>query len=412
MGNRAFIQFGTGTGKDAKHTGLGVYMHWNGGRDTIEPLLKVARELKKEDAKANIHVGRDIDNFVFLARATGFDPQIETYTPDPKLGYDKSWASSADDNGLYEVHDLRIVNRRTLETYMKDEFVEQRVYDPKEMAQSIRESVKDTYIEADDWHKEHFPKEKAAREKAKAERQKDREEYFKSLNNPSKEEQESRKFQQTLSALARARLHLKESHDDIKWGIDTNWDKKAYMTAFDAVKFYQFSYKDWDKEKFNEFKESIEKSLELEKSLVLDTKLNSSQQIEIHATPSHIREAEEMLKEAEKRYFKNNKKTSSSADDEYVSKVFNDPDHPDTNKIKKALAEENNKKHGTNLKAEDITNFSMDDVRRVADKARKKDVIKAAVKKDKVKKFTPPASKYSFTKKKNGGLTYELKRIK
>ena len=408
MGNRAFIQFGTGTGKDAKHTGLGVYMHWNGGRDTIEPLLKVARELKDQS-----YVGSDIDNFVFLARSRGFNPEIKTYTPDPKSGYDKSWAEAADDNGLYEVHNLRIVNRRTLETYMKDEFIEQKAYDPKEMAQSIRNSVKDTFIEADDWHKKHFPKEKAAREKAKAQREKDRKEYFEHLNNPSQEEKESRKFREVLYDLARARLRFKEDKEESKGvgsniAVHGNWDKKGHMTAFDAVSFYQFSYKDWDKEKFNEFKESVEKSIELEKTLTL----SRDQQEQVNTTPEHIYSAEEILKDAEKRYFKNNKKTGSSADDEYVSKVFNDPDHPDTKKIKKALAEENNKKHGTNLKAEDITNFSMDDVRRVADKARKKDVIKAAVKKDKVKKFTPPASKYSFTKKKNGGLTYELKRIK
>tara|TARA_B100000902_G_scaffold270724_1_gene256597 strand:+ start:248 stop:1609 length:1362 start_codon:yes stop_codon:yes gene_type:complete len=371
VGNRAFIQFGTGTGKNAKHTGLGVYMHWNGGRDTIEPLLKVARELRKESSKATIDVGRDIDNFVFLAKSRGFNPQIETYKPDPKLGYDKSWASGADDNGLYEIDDLKIVKRRTMETYMKDEFTEQSVYDPKEMAQSIRESVSDTYIQADDWHKEHFPKEKVAREKAKAQREKERKEYFKSLNNPSKEEQEARKFSGTLSSLARTRLRLKENPSDIKFGVGNNWDKSLYMTAFDAAAFYQFSFKDWDKEKFNKFKESLEKSIELEKSLYLDNKLNENQQIEIHATPSHIYSAQEILKDADKLINKNNKKTNSSADDEYVSKVFNDPDHPDTNKIKKALAEENNKKHGTNLKAKDITNFTMADVRRVAGKKTK-----------------------------------------
>jgi len=36
MGNRAVIQM---KGQDT-----GIYLHWNGGRDTIEPMLEVARE--------------------------------------------------------------------------------------------------------------------------------------------------------------------------------------------------------------------------------------------------------------------------------------------------------------------------------------------------------------------------------
>ena len=38
MGNRAVIEL--------EQSGLGIYMHWNGGRDSIEPLLHVAKEYK------------------------------------------------------------------------------------------------------------------------------------------------------------------------------------------------------------------------------------------------------------------------------------------------------------------------------------------------------------------------------
>ena len=36
MGNRAVIEF--------ENTNMGIYLHWNGGRDSIEPLLHVAKE--------------------------------------------------------------------------------------------------------------------------------------------------------------------------------------------------------------------------------------------------------------------------------------------------------------------------------------------------------------------------------
>ena len=36
MGNRAVIQM--------QNEDVGIYLHWNGGRDTVEPLLDVARE--------------------------------------------------------------------------------------------------------------------------------------------------------------------------------------------------------------------------------------------------------------------------------------------------------------------------------------------------------------------------------
>ena len=40
MGNRAVLQF-----KENNNTlDTGIYLHWNGGRDTIEPLLEVAKE--------------------------------------------------------------------------------------------------------------------------------------------------------------------------------------------------------------------------------------------------------------------------------------------------------------------------------------------------------------------------------
>ena len=39
MGNRAVIEF-----EDESANGLGIYLHWNGGMDTVKPMLDVARE--------------------------------------------------------------------------------------------------------------------------------------------------------------------------------------------------------------------------------------------------------------------------------------------------------------------------------------------------------------------------------
>ena len=42
MGNRAVIHF--------QGSSVGMYVHWNGGRDTIEPMLEVAKEYGLRDA--------------------------------------------------------------------------------------------------------------------------------------------------------------------------------------------------------------------------------------------------------------------------------------------------------------------------------------------------------------------------
>jgi len=57
MGNRAYVIF-----KEKKEFSPAIYLHWNGSRDSVEPLLKQARELMS---------GRSNDLSYVSARFTG-----------------------------------------------------------------------------------------------------------------------------------------------------------------------------------------------------------------------------------------------------------------------------------------------------------------------------------------------------
>ena len=95
MGNRAFIAH-----KDAP---VGVYLHWNGGTDTVKPLLDYCR-------LANRHSGFDsygegLSTFVTVAKnMLGDNLFIElNYKDDPML----------EDNGTYWIDGWDIVGRET-----------------------------------------------------------------------------------------------------------------------------------------------------------------------------------------------------------------------------------------------------------------------------------------------------------
>lgn len=107
MGNRAVIT--TSTNRDA----IGIYIHWNGGRDSIEAFLKYC-ELKRYREDDLARLAQVIGNFFGGTRI---------------IEIDKNYALDCDnwDNGMYIIKDWKIVGRR----YMYHE--EQRNYDIGEM---------------------------------------------------------------------------------------------------------------------------------------------------------------------------------------------------------------------------------------------------------------------------------------
>lgn len=121
MGNRAVI-----TTPERK---MGLYLHWNGGRDTVEPLLRYC-ELKgyRDPAKDDYGWARMcqvMGNFFGGTNSVGIMP----YTTDERM--------DPGDNGIYVVEGWKIVDRVGL----YDGFVEQQEYDFDQMLRDFDRSM-------------------------------------------------------------------------------------------------------------------------------------------------------------------------------------------------------------------------------------------------------------------------------
>ena len=95
MGNRAVI-----TTPERK---IGLYLHWNGGRDTVEPLLRYC-ELKGYRAPSSDSYGwarlcQVVGNFFGGTLSVGIAP----YSDDRRM--------NPGDNGIYVVDGWKIVDR-------------------------------------------------------------------------------------------------------------------------------------------------------------------------------------------------------------------------------------------------------------------------------------------------------------
>ena len=122
MGNRCVIT----TKENFENDGVGVYMHWNGGRDSVAPLLRYC-ELKGYRAP-------DKDNYGFarLCQVIG-----NFFGGTLSVGIDKVSQLDCDnwDNGVYIIKGWEIVDR---EFFNGDE---QDSYDFKEMLEEINNSM-------------------------------------------------------------------------------------------------------------------------------------------------------------------------------------------------------------------------------------------------------------------------------
>lgn len=122
MGNRAFI-----TDKERK---VGVYLHWNGGRDSVEAFLeyckrKGCRGFGSDSSYAMARFVQVVSNFIGGTLSIGISPY-----------------PCYDDNGIYIVEGWDIVGRKTYD-YEKDEEIdfpeewEEHEYDLEEMIAEI-----------------------------------------------------------------------------------------------------------------------------------------------------------------------------------------------------------------------------------------------------------------------------------
>jgi hypothetical protein len=116
MGNRAVI-----TTKEQK---IGVYLHWNGGRDSIEGFLAVCKDLghrpPEQDCYGWARLCQVIGNFFGDTTSIGID------TLD-RLDCDNG------DNGMYIIENWDIVERKFIGEYFK----EQNEYSLEDMKKSI-----------------------------------------------------------------------------------------------------------------------------------------------------------------------------------------------------------------------------------------------------------------------------------
>lgn len=116
MGNKAII-----TNRNKQ---IGIYLHWNGGRDSVEAFLKYCsmRGFRTGDYGA-ARLTQVVANFFGGMLCIGIVP----YTDDERM------VSMGSDNGVYIVEDWEIVGR----IYPYEGFVEQSGYDMDEMLKAI-----------------------------------------------------------------------------------------------------------------------------------------------------------------------------------------------------------------------------------------------------------------------------------
>ena len=120
MGNRAIIT----TAENYSNNGAGIYLHWNGGRDSVEAFLTYA---KLQGA------GGDPD--YTIARLTQYIGNWFGGTS--SLGIVPARCGAGDDNGVYIINNnLDIIDRKEI----PEGFREQNEYDLNEMVQDINDA--------------------------------------------------------------------------------------------------------------------------------------------------------------------------------------------------------------------------------------------------------------------------------
>tara|TARA_B100000676_G_C18049785_1_gene830349 strand:+ start:47 stop:463 length:417 start_codon:yes stop_codon:yes gene_type:complete len=123
MGNRCLIAFKEKESKKKKEEVPCIYLHWNGGRDSVEAFL---------DATKRLGV-RTNDQSYGMARMTQIISNYLGGTLSIGISNVGDWDLDFLDNGVYWVDGLEIYDRTN--TY--DGFEEQKEYDHEEMVKEI-----------------------------------------------------------------------------------------------------------------------------------------------------------------------------------------------------------------------------------------------------------------------------------
>ena len=123
MGNRGLIAFKQKESVKKKEDVPCIYLHWNGGRDSVEAFLDATRRLgvrKNDPSYAMARLTQIIANYLGGTLSIGIS----------SVG---DWALDFLDNGIYWVDELEIYDRT--DTY--DGYQEQNSYDHEELVKAI-----------------------------------------------------------------------------------------------------------------------------------------------------------------------------------------------------------------------------------------------------------------------------------
>ena len=123
MGNRCLIAFKEKESKIRKENAPCIYLHWNGGRDSVEAFL---------DATKRLGV-RTHDQSYGMARLTQIIANFMGGTLSIGISNVGDWDLDFLDNGVYWVEGLEIYDRT--DTY--NGFEEQKEYDHEELVKAI-----------------------------------------------------------------------------------------------------------------------------------------------------------------------------------------------------------------------------------------------------------------------------------
>ena len=110
MGNSALIM----TKDGFENGGIGLYLHWNGGRDSVEPFLKYCKikgyRPPETDGYGWARLAQVVGNFFGGSDSVG----IEYYGKDSDFGYL--------DNGVYIIENWNIIDRKHFEGIEQDNY--------------------------------------------------------------------------------------------------------------------------------------------------------------------------------------------------------------------------------------------------------------------------------------------------
>lgn len=139
MGNRAIISFDS-----ADHRGIAVYVHWNGGRDSIEAFLKATRILMGTDG----HTGDTAYGKARFIQVVGLNfPGALSFG----VGTVKEFDGWNCDNGLYIIDSKTMtIKARKFDDYNTTTFVEQEEYDLNEFTNELIKVINAGYVAANE----------------------------------------------------------------------------------------------------------------------------------------------------------------------------------------------------------------------------------------------------------------------